>query len=111
MSTHSNHSGLQEGARSWLNNPLLSLLLEQLKHLWIVWSLIAMQTLSSLSCLHFPLAKIANLGLHLPLQGLLPTLFLPTLFFTFFQKDCLQPLSSPHSVEIANLYSSPSAEI
>jgi hypothetical protein len=63
------------------------------------------------SCLHFPLAKIANLGLHLPLQGLLPTLFLPTLFFTFFQKDCLQPLSSPHSVEIANLYSSPSAEI
>jgi hypothetical protein len=62
-----------------------------------------------LSSLSF--AKIANLGLHLPLQGLLQTLFLPTLFFTFFQKDCLQPLSSPHSAEIANLYSSPSAEI
>ncbi len=112
MSTHSNHSGLQEGARyiawakSWLNNPLPSLLLEQLKHSWIVWSLIAMQTLPSLS-----FAKIVNLGLHLPLQGLLPTLFLPTLFFTFFQNDCRQPLSSHHSAEIAKLCSSPSAEI
>jgi hypothetical protein len=78
MSTHSNHSGLQERARyiawakSWLNNPLLSLLLEQLKHSWIVWSLIAMQTLSSLS-------------------------------FTFLCKDC-QPWSSPSSAGIiANL--------
>jgi hypothetical protein len=43
--------------------------------------------LTFLSSLSF--AKIANLGLHLPLQGLLPTLFLPTLFFTFFWKDCL----------------------
>jgi len=75
MSTHSNHSGLQEGAsyiawaKSWLNNPLLSLLLEQLKHSWIVWSLIAMQTLSSLPV------------------------------FTFLCKDC-QPWSSPSSAGI-----------
>jgi hypothetical protein len=37
-----------------------------------------MQTLPSLS-----FAKIVNLGLHLPLQGLLPTLF-----FTSLCRDC-----------------------
>lgn len=94
MSAHSNHSGFQEGARyiawakSWLNNPLLSLLLEQLKHSWIVWSLIAMQTLSSLSCLHFPLQR------------------LPTLVFTFLCRDYCKPCScqlcfSPSSRKIA----------
>ncbi len=92
MSTHSNHSGLQEGARyiawakSWLNNPLLSLLLEQLKHSWIVWSLIAMQTLSSLSFAKIANLVLANFVFHLLLERL-PS----TSVFTSLCREC-QPI-------------------